>query len=75
VLPKVTAARRRLREVGSAADVSIDGGITTASIVPAAAAGATFFVCGNSVFTGGVVSDNLRVLRDGAARGARDAVR
>jgi ribulose-phosphate 3-epimerase len=75
VLPKVTAARRRLREVGSAADVSIDGGITAASIVPAAAAGATFFVCGNSVFAGGVVSNNLRVLRDGAARGARDAVR
>ena len=75
VLPKVEAARRRLRALGSRAEVSIDGGITAETIVPAAAAGASFFVCGNSVFNDVPVAENLRRLREAAVRGARDAVR
>jgi ribulose-phosphate 3-epimerase len=75
VLPKVTAARERLRALGSAADVSIDGGVTVETIVPAASAGASFFVCGNSVFTGGPVAGNLQRLRRAAEQGAHDAVR
>jgi ribulose-phosphate 3-epimerase len=74
VLPKVTAARRRLAALGSEADVSIDGGITAATAGPAAAAGATFFVCGNSVFGGGPVAENLRRLRSAVEAGSADAV-
>jgi ribulose-phosphate 3-epimerase len=75
VLPKVALARAALREIGSPADVSIDGGITAETAGPAAAAGATFFVCGNSVFDGGSVSDNLKSLRRAVDDGARRAVR
>ncbi len=75
VLPKVEAARRRLDAIGSSADVSVDGGITPETAGRAAAAGATFFVCGNSVFSGGPVAENLRRLRSSVEEGARDAVR
>jgi len=75
VLPKVTMARTALDRAGRGADVSIDGGITPETAGPAARAGATFFVCGNSVFTGGPVADNLRRLRSAIEEGARDAVR
>ncbi len=63
VLPKVRAARSALDALGSAADVSIDGGVTPETARPAAEAGATFFVCGNSVFAGGRVDENLLALR------------
>jgi ribulose-phosphate 3-epimerase len=74
-LPKVRAARRRLDRLGSAADISIDGGVTAATARDAAAAGATFFVCGNSVFVGGSVPENLQRLRAAVDEGARRAVR
>jgi ribulose-phosphate 3-epimerase len=74
VLPKVRAARQRLVELGSRADVSIDGGITPSTAVDAARAGATFFVCGNSVFGGGNVPEHLRELRRAVELGARDAL-
>jgi ribulose-phosphate 3-epimerase len=74
-LPKVEAARRRLAALGSAADVGIDGGVTVETARLAARAGASFFVCGNSVFTGGPVDENLRRLRSAVTEGARDAVR
>jgi ribulose-phosphate 3-epimerase len=75
VLPKVRAARSRLDALGSSADISIDGGVVPETAVEAAAAGATFFVCGNSVFRGGDVSDNLRRLRASVEEGAHRAVR
>jgi ribulose-phosphate 3-epimerase len=75
VLPKVTAARARLAAIGSRADVSIDGGITVDTAGPAAAAGANFFVCGNSVFAGGPVGENLHQLRAAVEAGAHRAVR
>ncbi len=75
VLPKVEQARALLDRLGGSADVSVDGGITPETAVLAARAGATFFVCGNSVFAEGHVEENLRRLRaaveDGAARAAR----
>ncbi len=70
VLPKVRESRRRLDAIGSAADVSIDGGINPETARLAADAGATFFVCGNSVFSGGGVGSNLKTLR--AAIGTSD---
>jgi ribulose-phosphate 3-epimerase len=75
VLPKVTAARRALDATNPAADVSIDGGITAETAPLAARAGASFFVCGNSVFTGGPVDANLRRLRAAVEEGHRGAVR
>jgi ribulose-phosphate 3-epimerase len=74
-LPKVRAARERLDALGSPADISIDGGVVPETAVEAAAAGATFFVCGNSVFHQGDVADNLRRLRSSVEEGARRAVR
>lgn len=75
VLPKVTAARAALSETNPQGDVSIDGGITAETAPLAARAGASFFVCGNSVFAGGTVGANLRRLRAAVTEGHRDAVR
>ncbi len=75
VLPKVAQARARFEKVGRVADVSIDGGITAETAGAAARAGASFFVCGNSVFAGGTVGDNLRQLRAAVEEGAKGAVR
>lgn len=74
VLPKVRTARERLAALGRSADISIDGGITAATAPEAAAAGATFFVCGNSVFAEGAISENLRRLRQAVEEGKRRAV-
>jgi len=75
VLPKVRSARDQLDAIGSKADVSIDGGITPETAPLASEAGATFFVCGNSVFVGGEVTPNLRSLRRAVEEGSRRAVR
>jgi ribulose-phosphate 3-epimerase len=75
VLPKVAAARARLDALGREADVSIDGGITPQTAGAASRAGATFFVCGNSVFRGGSVGDNLHRLRAAVEEGAAGEVR
>ncbi|MCI4332572.1 MAG: ribulose-phosphate 3-epimerase [Thermoplasmata archaeon] len=75
VLPKVVAARKALDASGSSADVSVDGGITTETATLAAESGATFFVCGNSVFNKDPVSDNLKSLRRAVDEGSRRAVR
>jgi ribulose-phosphate 3-epimerase len=74
-LPKVSAARARLDALGSSADISIDGGITPETAAEAAGAGATFFVCGQSVYGDGAVAENLRRLRAAVEDGARRAVR
>ncbi|MCI4357922.1 MAG: ribulose-phosphate 3-epimerase [Thermoplasmata archaeon] len=63
VLPKLREARSHLGDMRPHADISIDGGITVETARPAAEAGATFFVCGNSVFSGGEVDANLHALR------------
>ncbi|MGP8077385.1 MAG: ribulose-phosphate 3-epimerase [Thermoplasmata archaeon] len=75
VLPKVAEARALLDGISPGADVSIDGGITPETARAAARAGATFFVCGNSVFNSTPVDANLRRLRAAVEEGARDAVR
>jgi len=73
-LPKLRAARTQLDELGSPADLSIDGGITLETVGEVAAAGATFFVCGNSTFVGGSVGQNLQRLRSAVEDGAARAV-
>ena len=74
-LAKLREARHKLDEVGSRADLSVDGGIGEATAGPAAREGATFFVCGNSVFARGQVEENLGRLRQAIERGRADAVR
>ncbi len=74
-LPKLHAVRERLSEHGLSTDLSIDGGITTETALESARAGATFFVCGNSVYGQGTVAENLAALRAAVQRGAQDAVR
>lgn len=74
-LPKLRAVREKLEALGSSADVSVDGGITTATAAESAAAGATFFVCGNSVYGHGSVATNLAALRSAIHRGAGRAIR
>jgi len=74
-LPKIRAVRERLDLAGASTDLSVDGGITTETALEAAQAGATFFVCGHSVFGGGTVAQNLAALRSAVHRGAESAVR
>jgi ribulose-phosphate 3-epimerase len=74
-LSKVRAARNRIDALGNGADVSIDGGVTPETAFQAAQHGATFFVCGNSVFNHRNVSENLRDLRKSVTEGAGVAVR
>jgi ribulose-phosphate 3-epimerase len=74
-LPKLRAARASFDALGSQADVSIDGGVTVETAAAAAAAGASFFVCGNSVFVGGRVDENLAALRQAISNGAQREVR
>lgn len=74
-LPKIQAVRERLDRGDSPVDLSIDGGITTETARETARAGATFFVCGNSVFGHGTVAENLAALRAAVHQGASDAVR
>ncbi len=75
VLPKVTAARERLDGLGRETDVSIDGGVTAETAVAAARAGASFFVCGNSVYGSGSVGENLKRLRTAVEVGSHREVR
>jgi ribulose-phosphate 3-epimerase len=75
VLPKVEATRKLLDDTASPALISIDGGVTAETAVGAARAGATFFVCGNSVYNSKPVADNLARLRSAVESGARDGVR
>jgi ribulose-phosphate 3-epimerase len=74
VLPKVRAAQARIAQDGRDTYISVDGGITPETAVDAAAAGATFFVCGNSVFNSRPVPENLARLRAAVTEGARRAV-
>lgn len=74
-LPKIRAVRERLNAAGSDADLSIDGGITPETAFETARAGATFFVCGHSVFGRGTVTENLGALRAAVQRGADGGVR
>jgi ribulose-phosphate 3-epimerase len=50
VLPKITEAYDRRLEGGLDFRIQVDGGVTAATIVDAAAAGADWFVAGTSVF-------------------------
>jgi ribulose-phosphate 3-epimerase len=70
-LPKLRAAREVVDREGLAVWLQVDGGITEATIVQAAEAGADTFVAGSSVYGGGdpeAAIAALRALADGAHR-------
>ena len=50
VLPKIAEVRRRVRAIGRAVRVEVDGGIKADNIAAAAAAGADTFVAGSAIF-------------------------
>ena len=50
VLPKIAAVRRRLDEIGSAARLEVDGGLSTANISQVREAGADTFVAAQAIF-------------------------
>lgn len=74
-IARLAEGRRLLNAGGSDADLSVDGGVTVDTGRQAAGTGATFFVCGNSVFSHGSVPENLRQLRSSIHEGADGAVR
>jgi ribulose-phosphate 3-epimerase len=73
-IPKLEEARRRVDALGRDVEIAIDGGITAETARTCAAAGARFFVCGQSVFGGGPVAGNLAGLRRAVEEGAVRAV-
>lgn len=67
VLPKITALRAALADVGNGGVVQVDGGIDATTIGRAVAAGAMQCVAGSAVFAAGVpVADAIRALREAA---------
>ncbi|HTT14376.1 MAG TPA: ribulose-phosphate 3-epimerase [Thermoplasmata archaeon] len=74
VLPKLSEARRRIDALGRSVELAIDGGITVETARATAAHGASFFVCGQSVYGAGAVEANLARLRAAVEEGARREV-
>ncbi|MEZ4519396.1 MAG: ribulose-phosphate 3-epimerase [Chloroflexota bacterium] len=67
-IPQSTAKIRRLRamldEIGSTADLQVDGGIKPDNAAEIVAAGATVLVAGSAVFGGpGSITDNIEAFR------------
>jgi len=73
VLPKITEAHELRRDEGLAFRIQVDGGVTADTIVPAAAAGADWFVAGTSVFAALHPSTAARSLLDLARSAMRGA--
>jgi len=65
-MPKITAIRQKLDQVNSEALIQVDGGISTATVAIAAAAGAQVFVAGNAIFNHpGGISAGVQAIRAG----------
>lgn len=63
-LEKVARIRSKLRDLGSNADVMIDGGVKASNIASCVAAGANILVCGSSVYNAEKsVADSIAELR------------
>ncbi len=73
-LSQVASARAELDRRSCAVELAIDGGVTLDVARATARAGATFFVCGNSVFADGQVEENLHALRTAVDEGRSDEV-
>jgi ribulose-phosphate 3-epimerase len=63
MLPKIETIRGWLDARGLAVDLEVDGGISSETIVAAAAAGADVFVAGNAVFSSNDYREAISTLR------------
>ncbi len=68
-IPGSTDKIRRLREMlddlGSTADLEVDGGVKTYNVAEVAAAGANVIVAGSAIFGGpGTITENIRAFRE-----------
>jgi ribulose-phosphate 3-epimerase len=62
---KVARLRLMLDEIGSSAEVEVDGGINADTVIPVVKAGATVLVAGSAIFNDQAsVADNIRLLRE-----------
>ena len=73
-LPKLAAAREEVDHRALPIELALDGGVTPEVARAAAERGATFLVCGKSVYGTADVAGNLRTLRTATA-GVSHAVR
>ncbi len=73
-LPKLAASRAEIDRRALPVELALDGGVTSEIARSAAEHGATFLVCGKSVYGTPDVAGNLRALRDATA-GILHAVR
>lgn len=65
--PKIAAARAEIDRLGLDVELEVDGGIGSATIADAAAAGATVFCAGSALFSGpGTMADRTADLRTAA---------
>ena len=71
-LPKIRTARAAIDQAGLDVELSVDGGVTPQTARECVAAGATFLVCGNSVFSHGTVPANLAELRAATYLGRKE---
>ena len=69
---KIRAARAAIHRGQHDVELSVDGGINPVTARESVGAGATFLVCGNSVFSHGRIRENLRGLRVAAEQGWRE---
>jgi ribulose-phosphate 3-epimerase len=67
-LEKLALVRDRLKAIGKAADIEIDGGVTAANAEAVVRAGATILVAGAAVFSNPDPGAALRALRTAAAK-------
>ena len=64
---RIARLRAMLEDIGSPAELEVDGGINVSTIAEAVEAGATVLVAGSAVFNGeGTVGENIRRLREAA---------
>ncbi len=74
-LEKIRGVRRYVRELGSGADVQVDGGIIRDNIADVVAAGANVIVAGTAVYNAQAsVAANLAELRRAAEKGRPDGL-
>jgi ribulose-phosphate 3-epimerase len=70
-LPKLRAARERIRASGRDIRLEIDGGVKTDNIAAIAAAGADTFVAGSAIFGAKDYGATIRAMREEIAKGAK----
>ena len=62
---KIARLRAMLDQIGSQAELEVDGGINVDTVGEVVKAGATVLVAGSAIFRGGAsIGDNIRVLRE-----------